>query len=83
MLALALTAVFSAATMIALFAMIATVRRYGASALALREQLAAAPSVRTVTWKTIEHRHLRGDVNVVILPIRKADYRRDGLRAAA
>ena len=83
MLALALTALFITAASIAILAIGLTVRRYAASALALRERLATATPVRTVTWRTIEHRHLRGDVNVVVLPLRKPDYRPSGLSAAA
>lgn len=86
MIAMLLTVLFVAAAGFALLAIGSTLHRYGGQALALRDELAATAPSRGFSYNVIEHRLLRGDVNVVILPVRKAAYRwpvAAGLRAAA
>ncbi len=86
MIASMLTSLFLAAALLAGAVIFTTMSRYGAKALALRGELAASAHTRGFSYNVIEHRTLRGDLNVVILPIRKASYRvaaPEGLRAAA
>lgn len=86
MIASMLTGLFFAAAVLAGCAIFATMNRYGAKALALGGELAAGAPARGFSYNVIEHRTLRGDINVVVLPIRKASYRvaaPEGLRAAA
>jgi hypothetical protein len=66
---------FDAAAVFAVAVIVHSVRRYAAPALAAGRALSGAQGERGFIYRIIEHRTLRGDVNVVVLPVRKATYR--------
>ena len=75
MIAILTASLFIAAAIFAAAVIVQTVRRYAAPALAAGRALAAAECERGFNYRIVEHRTLRGDVNVVVLPVRKTIYR--------
>ena len=75
MIAILTASLFVTAAVFAVAVIAHSVRRYAAPALAAGRALAAAGAERGFVYRVIEHRTLRGDVNVVVLPVRKATYR--------
>ncbi len=87
MIALALTALFVSATLLALLAIAGSWKQYGAQVLALRKMLQQCEDNRSVEYRIVSHNQPgRGPAQVILLPVRPAGYRpalRPALRAAA
>lgn len=86
MIAAMLTLLFLTAAALVGAATFMTVQQFGRQALGLRSQLAATPPTRALNFSVVEHRVIRGGINLVILPVQKCAKRLlsiEGLRAAA
>ncbi|WP_423142208.1 hypothetical protein ACOYW6_02285 [Parablastomonas sp. CN1-191] len=75
MIAILTASLFVAAAVFAAGVIVQGICRYAAPALAAGRALAAAGEERGFNYRVIEHRTLRGDVNVVVMPVRMATYR--------
>lgn len=80
MLTVATAALFLAAATLAIGAIAATMREYGPTALALRDQAATLETLRPFRYRIVE---MRRSAEVVALPVRPRTVVPAGLRAAA
>lgn len=87
MLALALTALFACAALLALAAMAQSWRQYGTAALALRGELKQCGVMRGFDYRIITHdMPSRGPAKIIALPVKSSARRplkQPALRAAA